>query len=386
MNTNGNMLKHFFLRSSGIIFVSLLLPPSVASAAPTATPTQDNVRYVGAVNCQSSMCHGGASPSRYQFTIWSQEDFHSRAYATLITSRSTRIAEGLGIAAATESSRCTVCHAPYETIPTAQLESSVHVTEGVSCEECHNAASPWLRGHTRPDWTYADCVHAGMRDLRSAYVRANTCVACHQVIDPDLLKAGHPELIFELDGQTASEPRHWKEKDVWFGPKAWLVGQAAALRDISLDLAAHPGANPDQVAQQQALFWLLNQVPPVKAGTPPDTQPSAIATWSDQLAQNVSGQTWDQAMTSESLTALAATADSFLDDHVSHLEQAMRAERLVMALDRLSKSLNGASTGQPPAGEAELSALFDAVHSREAFDPRAFSDELHKFADAIAKK
>jgi hypothetical protein len=224
-----------------------------------------------------------------------------------------------------------------------------------------------------------------MRDLRSAYVRANTCVACHQVIDPDLLKAGHPELIFELDGQTASEPRHWTKKDAWFGPKAWLVGQAAALRDISLDLAAHPGANPDQVAQEQALFWLLNRIPQVKAGTPPDIQPSSIATWSDQLAQTVSGQTWDHAMTSESLTALAATADSFLDDHVSHLEQAMRAERLVMALDRLSKSLNGVpAAGQVPAGQAELSALFDAVQSREAFDPKAFSDELHKFANAIA--
>ena len=41
-----------------------------------------------------------------------------------------------------------------------------------------------------------------MRDLRSFYVRANTCVACHQNLESDLLDAGHPQLLFELDSQS----------------------------------------------------------------------------------------------------------------------------------------------------------------------------------------
>ena len=209
------MVKHFFsLGAWGLIVSFHVLPLRGATAtSPSVSPAQDNLRCIGAVTCQSSMCHGGASPSRDQFTIWSREDFHFRAYATLVTARSVRIAESLGLASATDSNRCTTCHAPFAALPPGHLTSTANATEGVSCETCHNSAAAWLRGHTRPDWTYADRIDAGMRDLRSAYIRANTCVACHQVIDLALLKAGHPELIFELDGQDASEPRHWREKE-----------------------------------------------------------------------------------------------------------------------------------------------------------------------------
>jgi len=312
---------------------------------------------------------------------WSRHDFHSRAYATLVTPRSTRMAESLGISSATASARCTTCHAPYESIPAARLATTVQVSEGVSCEHCHNAAETWLRGHTRPDWSYADRIHAGLRDLRSAYVRANTCVACHQVIDADLLKAGHPELTFELDGQTASESRHWTEKGAWFGPKAWLVGQAAALREISLQLAHSDKPDPGLVDQQQALVWLLQQVPSMNFGTPTDAQPSATATWSDQLARTLSGRDWPFAMTIDSLKALAATSGSFEDGHVSVRAQESRAERLVLALDRLSQSASG-SVSQ--AGQDVLSALFTAVQNRDQFDPKAFSRQLRQFADTLA--
>jgi len=277
-----------------------LLTPGLGAAPHTVTPTQDNVRYVGATTCQSSMCHGGASTSRCQFTIWSRQDFHSRAYATLITSRSARMAESLGLASATESQRCTTCHAPYESIPSSQLASTVDVTEGVSCEQCHNAAAAWLRGHTRPDWTYADRVHAGLRNLRSSYVRANTCVACHQVLDADILKAGHPELIFEMDGQDASEPRHWKEKAGWFGPQAWLVGQAAALRDISSRLVAQKQADSSLSTEQNALLWLVRLLPQVQSAKAPG---DALAAWSDQLARTLSDQDWSTALTRQDLAA-----------------------------------------------------------------------------------
>src|ERR1039458_3413484 len=98
-NSGGNMVKHFFPRLAwGVIVAFHVLPLHGATAAsPSAFPAQDNVRFVGGGGCQSSMCHGGASPSRDQFTIWSLQDFHSRAYATLVTARSVRIAESLGL-------------------------------------------------------------------------------------------------------------------------------------------------------------------------------------------------------------------------------------------------------------------------------------------------
>src|SRR6185503_16716196 len=93
----------------------------------------------------------------------------------------------------------------------ARLTATADQREGVSCESCHGAAEPWLRGHTRPDWTYATRVGAGMRDLKRFYVRANTCVACHQNVDGDIAAAGHPELFFELNTQSTNEPKHWHD-------------------------------------------------------------------------------------------------------------------------------------------------------------------------------
>ncbi len=371
----------------------LALPSTQAAAAPhTATPTQDNVRYVGSVTCQSSMCHGGASPSRNQFTIWSRDDFHSRAYATLTTARSTRIAEGAGIANATQDARCTVCHAPLACA--RDVAKTAVPAEGVSCENCHGAASFWLRGHTRTDWTYQDRIHAGMVDLRNVYVRADTCVKCHQVIEPALLKAGHPELTFELDGQTASEPRHWKEKADWFGPKAWLVGQAVALREISLQLSKAGTDDSHLMAQQQALVWLMGRLRTVheisgwmgsrvdSASAPGSRAPSPeeIALWGNALAQQFSAQPWSPALTSENLTSLAGTAPDFTDGHETRDEQQRRAERLVLGLDRLFKSLHGDKSAP---GSTELAALFAAVQDRERFDPQAFGAQLQKFAAAI---
>jgi hypothetical protein len=317
--------------------------------------------------------------------IWSHEDFHSRSYATLVTARSVQIAAGAGIAAATESNRCTVCHAPLADIPPSHLASTATVTEGVSCEACHSGASAWLRGHTRYDWTYADRVHAGMRDLRSAFVRANTCVACHQVIDPALIKAGHPELIFEMDGQAASEPRHWTEKADWFGPKAWVVGQAVALREISQQISTLGTDDPDLVAQQNALVWILAQVSFIESSETTNAKESSgfYAAWSNGMAQSLSATDWKPTMSRDGLTALAATSASFTDGSVPLPERELRAERLVLGLDRLFKAAYP-ETNAP--GQAELAALFAAVQDRAQFNAQTFSQELQKFADAIGAK
>jgi len=377
------MAKHLFcLFASGALVTSQV----VTLFAETTTPTQDNVRYVGAVTCQSSMCHGGASPSRDQFTIWSHADFHSRSYATLVTPRSVQIAQGAGIADATKSPSCTVCHAPLadtDKISPSHLASTVSPTEGVSCEACHSGAAAWLRGHTRPDWSYEDRVHAGMKDMRSAFVRVNTCVACHQVIDPALIKAGHPELTFEMDGQAASEPRHWTEKADWFGPKAWLVGQAVALSKISQQISSLGTDDHDLVAQQNALAWVLQQVPGVGISYAGQTGTGGLAPWSNQVAQTISGQDWTSAKTTAAITALTSTSDSFTDDKTPLAERQLRAERLVLGLDRLFKALHGNADAP---GQTELAALFDAVQDRAQFDPQKFSELLKKFADAVGAK
>ena len=371
------MANHLFcLLASSALVTSQVVPLCAA----TTSPTQDNVRYVGAVTCQSSMCHGGASPSRDQFTIWSHSDFHSRSYATLVTARSVQIAAGAGISDATKSPSCTVCHAPlagHDLAPTATI------TEGVSCEACHGGAAAWLRSHTRPDYSYSDRVDSGMKNMRSAFVRANTCVACHQVIDPALIKAGHPELTFEMDGQAASEPRHWTEKADWFGPKAWIVGQAVALREVCHEIREIPNPTDSELYKQMlALVWVLDATR-LEAAPVIGDPVTAYAAWGNALAQTLSSRDWKPSLTGDTLTALAGTSISFADDKVPNAERELRAERLVLGLDRLFKSLHGESSAP---GQAELAALFDAVQDRTQFDPQKFSQLLQKFSDAIAAK
>ncbi len=77
-----------------------------------------------------------------------------------------------------------------------------------------------------------------MRDLKSLYVRANTCVACHQNLDSDIAAAGHPALVFELDSQSIAEPKHWRDPED-IGVRAWLTGQAVALRELSWHLSTN---------------------------------------------------------------------------------------------------------------------------------------------------
>ena len=413
---------------------------SAATAKAVYTPTEENVRFVGVINCKNSFCHGGASPgtqyafSSYQYGIWSDKDYHSRSYATLTTAQSTRLAQNLQISSATESTRCTTCHAPmYEGTsakPSKDPEAlspnegpGVTVAEGVSCESCHNAAGFWLRGHTRADWTYTDRVNAGLNDMRNVYGRATTCVACHQVIDDDIIKAGHPELMFELDGQTASEPKHWRETDQWLGPKAWVVGQTVALHEITAQLdkvlpssASRKNAealNPISIDtdfltdQQRSLIWLLTKLHHVGSVSTELQSGPQVLVQSEALGKQLAGVDWNSDQTKEALNDLAGVSDSFQDasGHITDLEQVLRAERLSMALDRLFKAVNKdvyvsatkepsnwvypprvASNTDRPKGEAELKAIFAAVQDREKFDRVAFAGLLKQFATAISAK
>jgi hypothetical protein len=100
-----------------------------------------------------------------------------------------------------------------------------------------------------------------MRDLRDLGARAGLCLGCHlgaagRQVDHELIAAGHPELLFELDNYTASLPPHWapagarsdpgraREAAATEGARAWAFGQARALREALLQLARRAGAGP----------------------------------------------------------------------------------------------------------------------------------------------
>jgi hypothetical protein len=345
-------------------------------------------KILGAPSCSSSSCHGGAGTHQNQFEVWSLRDFHSqRPFATLTTARSKQIAAAAGIKNPTEDVRCATCHAPLQTV-LPERRPGVRISEGVSCESCHGPAENWLRGHTRTDWSHEDRTAAGMRDLKDLYQRANTCVACHQTVELPLLKAGHPELIFELDGQTVSEPRHWREATNFSGGQAWLVGQAVALRELSWQMG-RAGTNDFKLtARWQAALWLMQKSASVAssnvwnfAGEPSTELAATIQKASDELARSAAHRPWTIELSRRTLVALAGTSADFRQPKVARGLQARRAERLVLALDRLQNDLQKKQSRRN--GEGELNALFKLAQSIPDFDPAAFASALEKFSQAI---
>ncbi len=331
---------------------------------------------------------------RNQCLTWSRLDFHTRSYATLTTARSARIGETLKISQPAADARCTVCHAPFQTVPAAQLSAAIDFTKGVSCENCHGAAENWIRSHTRTDYTHADRAQAGMRDLLDLRVRANTCVACHQNVDADLLRAGHPELIFELDGQAVTEPRHWRKSIDSPGPQLWLVGQAAALREMSWQLSREKAPVESMPERWAALLWVLQQSGFSRGGAaattgwiPLEATPENVERaqqWSDQLARDSAAAAWTPDATRKCLDALAGTAGTFRAANPSRAVQARRAERLVLALDRLVLGLNEPETATRL--DPLISQLFKDVQSLPDFSPETFAGHLEGFQKGYAQR
>lgn len=375
--------------------VSIVLVASVdlLSAKEPQQARESNAMFVGSTGCKSSSCHGGAGEKRSQYITWSRQDFHTKAYAVLLNARSERIAESLGIGAAESSARCTVCHSPLRFVAPSRLARTVQPNEGVSCEACHGAAGNWLRGHTRNDWTYSTRVSAGMRDLRNIYLRANACVACHQNIEGELLQAGHPDLFFELDGQSVAEPKHWRDEQPWNGLREWLTGQAVALREMSWALRNNSQPDRHSIARWDGLTWLCATV--TSSGsipspvTPPSDNPaseefSLAQNESDALARRAIEMNWSEPAARTMLGALASLNGEFRAKAKTTDLLAQRAKRLVLALDRLMHALNQNCNGCLTI-DSELKQLFQDVRTLDAFDASAFADHLQSLQAKFEK-
>ena len=380
------------LRTASICLLALSVVPALAAREPRQVQ-ETGATFVGSVGCKSSSCHGGAGPKRSQYFTWSQKDFHTKAHTVLLNARSQRIAEGLGVAPAETSARCTVCHAPFQSVAPSRLGPEAHADEGVSCETCHGAAGGWLRGHTRKDWTYNTRVGAGMRDLRSLYVRATACAACHQVLEPAVLRAGHPDLFFELDSESVAEPKHWKEDDPWSGLREWLTGQAVALREMSWALASDPQTDEWSVARWNGLAWLCASATNAAAISSPILAPpnaparsdfTNMQTQADGLARRAAVSNWSESTARNVLNVLASSDNEFSAKGAAIPILGQRAKRLVLALDRLANALNQ-NRGFKLKVDAELNQLFEDVRTLDSFDTAAFSVHLKAFRDALVK-
>lgn len=203
-------------------------------------------KHMGVATCASAVCHGAVSPSyNYdvllnEYTTWSHEDAHSRAYATLETERSRDMAARLNIGDPTRAKICLDCHA--DNVPPQMRGDKFSIADGVGCEACHGGAEHWLTTHTSPKATYRQDVARGMYPTADLRPRAELCLSCHYGTDEKfathrIMAAGHPRLSFEMATFLALEPPHYRidadyrrRKPTYGGTQLWAYSQLAATQ------------------------------------------------------------------------------------------------------------------------------------------------------------
>ncbi len=388
------------------------LPPPAPAPTPAIVTAQTfrNIEagdFIGAVGCSSSLCHGGGPApvtnqvvvvdgrrKRNAFSIWRGRDAHAKSWATLATERSNRMSGSLGMGKAQDTARCTECHAPLQAVSASRLGPYARVDDGISCESCHGPAREWVRTHTRLDLSHAQRLGLGMRDLDSLYNRANNCVSCHQVLPPDIQKAGHPPLIFELDAQSVAEPKHWVDKGDFQGPQAWLVGQATALREMSWALNKRDTSGEIEREQWRGLVWLMRktttaigELPKFENLTDVEMSPGnfiRIQGTSDDIAKAGARMVWDAGMTRRLMDALVASDGDFTDGKEKPGALQYRAVRLTLALSRLLAPLQARDKDRWAKPSEEMEKLFAANDARVEFDPKRFVEQLRAFGKSLA--
>src|SRR6266545_2416943 len=248
----GGKMRHLCASAVAIVLVLGVLSPPLG-VGQTPAPL-----YMGVGSCSAPQCHGSVSPlttsqlgvRQNEYTHWISEEKHARAYEVLLKDRSIQMARNLKMTERPDQSeRCLVCHAMY--VPKHMLPQGVQSMkelegpkyqreDGVSCEACHGAAKIWLENHVGRE--YKELLQEGMYDTRNLAKRAEKCVSCHvgdetRNVDHELIAAGHPDLVFELDTFTSILPPHWRLSQDEGGGKAWVIGQAVALRESLKRLA-----------------------------------------------------------------------------------------------------------------------------------------------------
>ena len=210
----------FLTLATLILVFTLSLSEQAASADGKATslPQYSAESHMGVATCANSMCHGVrilSEPSNVrqnEYHTWLFNDRHSKAYTTLLSDDSKRIAQKLGIADASTANICLDCHA--DNVSQDKRGPEFHISDGVGCEACHGGAENYIGTHTITPYDQERNLKDGMYPTGSISSRTILCTSCHvgtseKLANHNIMGAGHPRLSFELDTFIARQPVHY---------------------------------------------------------------------------------------------------------------------------------------------------------------------------------
>jgi cytochrome c peroxidase len=145
----------------------------VALSSPTGA---GEPQYVGAEKCKT--CHGKELMGD-QFSVW-LEDPHHRAFETLKSEESARIAQQRGLTKPPhEADECLPCHVTAYGVPPLRIAHELDPADGVQCESCHGPGREYRKKKIMSDREQA--LAKGLWDVGQD---PSICTGCHNPESP----------------------------------------------------------------------------------------------------------------------------------------------------------------------------------------------------------
>ena len=417
----------------GAIETSLMSLSGVYEST-TTSPPQTSLGYVGLRTCAAAACHGreGKAPGdsiwRNEYQTWASEDKHSNTFLLLYNESSQAMAQRLGLGNPVEEDRCLACHS----INPANREEDFDISEGVSCEACHGPASGWVDSHYTEGHTRVQSLAAGMFDTKDLVRRTEICLSCHvgspeRNVGHELIAAGHPDLVFEIQAFSHRMPRHWRAgSEDWEEARLWMIGQALTLRETLHQLYRRPdpshwyGMDFADLECSSCHHSLVLPSPrqergySIRAGLPP-LDPSAYIVWRrvpsivfedemdslsaemEELRTGLERFASEDNSVEESIERISGTIDRLVprfrsvwldrglvseiieaisDDSAMIAEAGIRAaEQATLAIESLYASIRSSTGSSDSEMEIRIRQLHETLGE---FSPRQFSEELQR--------
>jgi len=365
-------LQHKPRRQAVILAAFVGLVFSGAAYSQESQVVEQNAKHLGVASCAGSTCHGSSVPFadsnvlQNEFRTWNEQDPHARAYQSLLTNESKKIARNLGLASAETADVCLNCHA--DNVLAEQRGEEFIVIDGVGCETCHGGAENYIQSHMSS--THQENLAAGLRKTEDPGVRAELCVSCHignhtdRKITHTIMGAGHPRLSFELNTFSSIQPAHYEVDQDYVDRKGehnelhiWAIGQLVASEQLLTNIEEFPrsGLFPELVHMDclgchqpmSKVDWAPNPLTNLSAGALRYNDAHLLMSY--QLAKTVSPSLANEVL---------SNTQAFLNNGVSQKNTSVLISNLRNNIKAIRQGLEDA-----PLSQAQANSILDALIS-----------------------
>ena len=189
-------------------------PPSAAASARAELPGTIKARpdWFQPAGRSGFAEPGDCAGCHRQASGWWSKDKHSetgarRLFGEDAKARTIAVLYGIGVEGMKRpANMCMSCHA---TVDETRRSAAAPIEAGVSCESCHGAGAKFLEPHQQ-----GGNPQLGMRALKQAADRAQTCAGCHRITDARLLAAGHSSGADYDIGRAMEKIKHWPDRKI----------------------------------------------------------------------------------------------------------------------------------------------------------------------------